>query len=146
MGNILSTAELDKYVHQEYKKLKKKAVISLIYRRLSTKFEVCTCTSLDGQYCYSDGSQYHYYIMERGCVIEEVVTKNLCKITYQAIEKDISEMALLYELMHRRKAQDTRRLAFVKEAELFYEIGIQYYEYHKDKIEGILKENPYEDS
>ena len=59
-GDFLSTNELRKHVHREYKKLRKKAILSLVYRPLSTKFEICSPNSLDGEYCYSDEKGYYY--------------------------------------------------------------------------------------
>ena len=83
--------------------------------------------------------------MERGNIYKKVTTQDLFEITYLCMVEDISDMASLYELKHRNKNQDTRRLSFAKELELFEQIGEQYYKYHKDRIEDIINKNPYED-
>ena len=144
-GDFLSTNELRKHVRREYKKLRKKAILSLVYRPLSTKFEICSSNSLDGEYCYSDGKGYYYCALERGSYIEKIITEDLFEVTYLAIEADISEMASLYELIHRKRGKDPRRILFAKELELFSEIGEKYCERHRKRIEKILEKYPYED-
>ena len=76
-GDFLSTNELRKHVRREYKKLRKKAILSLVYRPLSTKFEICSSNSLDGEYCYSDEKGYYYCALERGSYIEKIITEDL---------------------------------------------------------------------
>ena len=144
-GDFLSTNELRKHVRREYKKLRKKAILSLVYRPLSTKFEICSSNSLDGEYCYSDEKGYYYCALERGSYNEKIVTEDLFEVTYLAIETDIFSMASLYESIHRKRGKDQRRIRFAKELELFSEIGEKYGEKYRKRIEKILEKYPYED-
>jgi len=144
-GDFLSTNELRKHVRREYKKLRKKAILSLVYRPLSTKFEICSSNSLDGEYCYSDEKGYYYCALERGSYNEKIITEDLFEVTYLAIGTDIFSMASLYESMHRKRGKDPRRILFAKELELFSEIGEKYCERHRKRIEKYLKMAPYED-
>lgn len=56
------------------------------------------------------------------------------------------EEASAYELKHRVSNQDSRRLIFAKELEIFSKFGPRMAQIKKREIEEVLEKFPYDDS
>src|SRR5918997_1030850 len=71
-----------------------------------------------GAYVELDGDAYAYVVWERGVELQRKVTHDPEEILYWLVSDLTFEMAMEYELDHRRKDQDSRRLLFEKNLEL----------------------------
>jgi hypothetical protein len=91
------------------------------------------------------GDKYHYVVTERGSELERKITTDRQELLYWLISGVVFEMAGDFELKHRVKGQDFRRLKFAKEIKLMGKISSEWGERMTDDIEKILAVAPYDD-
>ncbi|MPM63715.1 hypothetical protein SDC9_110597 [bioreactor metagenome] len=73
------------------------------------------------------------------------ITKDFFELSYWIFNDQVFNMALSYELKHRIKGKDPRRLIFDKELQLFEAIGENYKKKAENDINIILNGAPYQD-
>ena len=140
-----TTKELEAHIRAIYEKLIPLAKKDGVYKELDDYFNTGTSSGQDGSICYSDEEGYHYCVIERGTLLENIVTDSLSEITYQAISSDVFWMAVKYERAHRVKHQDFRRLLFEKEMQYWKVLGEDLAARAKLKIEDALEKVPFID-
>jgi hypothetical protein len=91
------------------------------------------------------GDKYHYVVCERGNEYERKSTTDEDELLYWLISDDVSEMAGDFELKHRVKGKDFRRVRFAKEIALMGRISSEWAERKTDDIQKILADHPYND-
>lgn len=90
-----------------------------------------------------DEKGYQYVIHERGNEIERKITQEMEELLYW-IMKDITfEMASEYEVNHRRKNQDSRRILFETQLKLLKKAKEEFYIRRKEEIKNLLQKYPY---
>lgn len=145
LDNLYTTIELDKKLNATYGRLKPLAVSDGIYKPLDISFSTGTPQNKEGAYCYSDEKGYHYCYTERGEVSMHKITKDFFELSYWIFNDQVFNMALSYEIKHRIKGKDPRRLIFDKELQLFEAIGENYKKKAENDINIILNGAPYQD-
>ena len=88
---------------------------------------------------------YRYIVEERGMIFEERKTKDVNLLMYWLMNIIIFKMACCYELANRESQRDPRRIIFAKELELFGIINKSWRQLKKNELDGILKNNPFND-
>jgi hypothetical protein len=91
------------------------------------------------------GDKYHYVVTERGSEYERKTTTDEDELLYWLISDVVSEMAGDFELKHRVKGQNFRRILFAKEIEFMGRISAEWAERMADDIQKILAVAPYND-
>lgn len=89
---------------------------------------------------------YHYVIVERGQEISRVTTHELDELLYYVFEAVTFALACQYELKHRVKNQDFRRLLFRRQIELLSILSSKWAEIEARDHERILRQHPFQDS
>ena len=100
----------------------------------------------EGASIYITPPQYHYIIFERGKVIKHYKSEKIENILYPLFKNITIDLASEYELKHRSKHEDTRKLRWKKQLELLKIVDTEFYEKRKKEIEEILKTFPYAQS
>ena len=92
------------------------------------------------------GSQgYYYLVLERGIVCDRLVTTDINEILYKIFAGVTFELSHKYELAHRIKNQDSRRISFQKQVELLSILSAEWSERQSQEHEQILKQHPFDD-
>lgn len=143
--NFYNTSELGLQLNTMYKKMEPLAAAEGTYKPLDITFSNERLQNIEGAYCYSDKNGCHYCYVERGKINTHRITKNFFELSYWVIKGQAFRMALDYELKHRIKGKDPRRLIFEKELQLLELVGIFYKEKAEDEIKNILSKAPYQD-
>ena len=144
-NKLLNNRGLEQHIRAEYAKIKKIAEQNQIYHPLNDTFHENTVI-MDGCYCFSNETGYHYRVIERGVIKVDFVTSDLFEITYFVLSNKIFWMAAEYECEHRIEGQDFRRLLFDTELMLWNTIGDTYAKRALAKIENTLKTSPFSDA
>jgi len=99
----------------------------------------------DGASIYVENSKYYYIIMERGQLNKLFESKDLEEVLYPLFESITFSLASDYELNHRIKNEDSRRLLWKKQLELLEKINRNFFVKCQIEIEEILKIAPFND-
>ncbi len=91
------------------------------------------------------GDEIWLVTVERGAVFLVKKTESLDILLYWLFRSITSQMAQEYELRHRNKQQDPRRIMFSKQMELMRSLSSNWHETLKEEVESILSTNPYLD-
>ncbi len=142
---IYTTKELEVHIRSIFKKLLPFAKKDGVFKELDDYFDTWTPKGQDGSFCFSDKAGYHYGVIERGVLRENIVTQSLTEITYQVLSNDIFWMAVEYESAHRVEGQDFRRLLFEKELQYWRVLGEDLVVRAKQKIAETLEKAPFVD-
>ncbi len=94
---------------------------------------------------YIDG-MYYYVVTEKGRELERKSTVDSKDLLYWLISKLTSSMAADYELSHRDKDNDFRRLFFTKHVELLNEIDKLWANKERERYNKILIQHPFSDN
>jgi hypothetical protein len=89
---------------------------------------------------------FHYVVTERGTEQERRSTKDESEALFWLVSDVVFELASEYELRHRVPDEDFRRLMFAKEVELMKGLDAQWGERIRQRIDGILREYPFDDA
>ena len=139
----LTTQELEKYIRSVYKKTEVATKRDGVHQPLDDYFAQEIPNGSDGRFCFSDYEGYHYCIYERGCLRTHMIANDLTEITYHILSSDITNMAHSYERTHRISGEDSRRLLFQKILEYWEIIGVEYENFAKVELRGILERFPF---
>ena len=145
MKNPLDTKTLAKHVLSTYNKvipLMEKDGISM---PLNTIFRENTLRDIQGEFCFTDESGYHFRVLERGTLYHDDITQSLSEITYWAIKGEVAEASAIYEAKNRILNQDFRRLMFIKRLQYFESIDPEYAQRLRAEIKIILGKAPFQD-
>ncbi len=145
MSNLLDTNALEKHVLSLYSKVTQLMKKDGISRPLNTIFRKNTFRDIQGEFCFTDESGYHFKILERGTLYHDDLTQSLFDITYWAIKGDVDEASAIYEAKNRNPNQDFRRIMFNKQLQYFESIGPEYVQRALTEIEIILNKAPFQD-
>ena len=137
-----TTDELKGHINEIYEKLKP---LTENYIQLNVNFADEMPHGLEGYYCYADKDGYHYRYVERGIVQKHHITQSLFEVTYWVMESWIFSVAVEYERKHRITDQDSRRIIFQKELQLFEVLGHDYKYRAENDIKKILEDYPFRD-
>ena len=92
-----------------------------------------------------DGDIFHYIVLERGNELRRDSTLNLDQLLYWIFADVTFSMAMDYELVHREKGKDFRRIMFAHQEEL---LGLLNDEWQVKKVvehQKILGKHPFDD-
>lgn len=103
-------------------------------------------TLSDGETVYVDGEGYHYVVMCRGNLDEHTVTKDLDDLLYIVFKSITFYLAIEYEVKHRQKGKDSRRIIFSKQIELMTQLNPKFKERIELELGEVLKKYPFDDS
>ncbi len=90
-------------------------------------------------------SGYHYVVTERGVELERRTTLQADELLYWLACGITHELATTFELEHRVKGRDFRRLLFEKQMELLGTVNREWERRRKSEIDAILRTYPYDD-
>ena len=95
-------------------------------------------------YVEIDSKGLHLVSRDRGFEVQRETTSDPGELLYWILRNETKTLASRFELDHRIKGQDSRRIAFKKQEELLGELKPAWRERCKKEHEEILKENPFE--
>lgn len=93
-----------------------------------------------------DSRGYHYVVVERGDELKRITTFELDELLYYIFEAVTFDLACQYELKHRVKHQDFRRLLFQHQVELLSKLSPKWGEIETRDHERILEKHPHADN
>jgi hypothetical protein len=93
-----------------------------------------------------DSRGYHYVVVERGEEISRITTHELDELLYRIFEGVTFGLACEYELRHRVRNKDFRRLLFKYQVELLTRLSPKWGEIESQDQARILQRHPYDDS
>lgn len=88
---------------------------------------------------------FAYVVTERGSEYERRETKDPDELLYWLVSDTTREAAQLYELKHRLRGRDCRRLLFSKHIEILQGIRSVWAERKRAEYEEVLLRQPYND-
>lgn len=145
MSNLLETKALEKHVQSVYGKLIPSMQKDGISMPLSTFFRENTPRDIEGEFCFTDESGYHFRVLERGTLYHDDITQSLSEITYWAIKGDVDEASAIYEAKNRIANQDFRRIMFDKRQKYYESIDPEFARRSRTEIGIILNKAPFQD-
>jgi hypothetical protein len=92
------------------------------------------------------GDAYAYVVSERGTEFERRVTRDPDELLYWLVAELTFEMAMEYELAHRRENVDSRRLLFEKHLELLEQANPAWSAAKRSEYDAVLRLHPFEDA
>jgi Immunity protein 63 len=98
-----------------------------------------------GAYVERGDGAYAYVVWERGVELQRRITHDPDEVLYWLVSDLTFEMALEYELSHRRKHRDSRRLLFEKHLELLATVNHTWSERQRLEYDRTLQEHPFLD-
>lgn len=112
-----------------------------------TDLMICTSPIGDGTPHFEiHNDEYHCVSSERGFEFSRNITKSMDEFLYWFFKDKISSLSVKYELEHRVRNQDFRKVVFAKEVELFNFLDPLWGIKAKDDIQKILEVYPYSDN
>ncbi len=145
MSNLLATKALEKHVQSVYDKIIPLMQKDGISMSLNTNFRENTTSDIQGEFCFTDESGYHFRVLERGTLYHDDITQSLSEITYWAIKGDVDEASAIYEAKNRIANQDFRRIMFNKRLQYFESIDQEFAQRLRKEIGIILNKAPFQD-
>jgi Immunity protein 63 len=92
-----------------------------------------------------DSAGYHYVVVERGQELKRITTPQLDELLYTVFESIAFSLAGRYEVNHRIKGEDCRRLMFGYQVELLAMLDPTWAARCAAKHRQILEKNPFQD-
>ncbi|MEB6380128.1 immunity 63 family protein [Leclercia adecarboxylata] len=126
-----------------------KQVDEIILRAGFPKHSVNLCSAPVGggtPYISFENNTYNYIYSERGYELSRKVTHSLNTLLYWIMSEFACQIAYQYELAHRIKGKDGRRIAFPKFIEIMANMNPAWESEARNEIQNILAEAPYDDS
>lgn len=133
-------------------------ITTTIYKKLATtcgqglevlsqvNFKAGTASSREGTYIWGQDGAYHVIYAKRSSISNALTLKTTKEVLVYVLDMVAFEEACAYELKHRVSNQDSRRLIFAKELEIFSKFGPRMAQIKKREIEEVLEKFPYDDS
>jgi len=129
------------YIRKEIIKIKRKLVCNNIRKGL---FDVCTSpTNTEYPHIEFRGNEYHFVVTDRGTEILRKKTTDVKELIFWLVEPDIFELAITWELKHRVKSQDPRRVMFAKQTEFMEQACPEYVDMLKFLHQELLNKKPF---
>jgi hypothetical protein len=88
---------------------------------------------------------YYYVVAERGQENNRYAAFDLDELLYKIFSDVTSDLSSKYELSHRIKNQDSRRIRFQHQVELLSILSSKWAEQRSQEHEQILKHHPFDD-
>lgn len=88
---------------------------------------------------------YHYVVTERGTEFQRRQTADPDELLFWLMSDVTFSLAAGYELEHRVRGRDFRRLLFQKQIDLMAQLNAGWSERRRREIERILVSHPYDD-
>lgn len=88
---------------------------------------------------------YHYVVTERGAEFERRRTTDPDELLFWLMSDVTFSLACEYEIKHRVRGRDFRRLLFQKQIDLMGQLNADWSERKKQEIERVLVAHPYDD-
>lgn len=92
-----------------------------------------------------DDEGFHYVIKERGRLLKQIDCDNTDDILYLIFNHITFELAVDYEVEHRKENEDFRRQLFKKQIALMNKVNRNFSKRRKKEIDAILEKAPYKD-
>src|SRR4051794_12261854 len=86
--------------------------------------------------------KYHYVGTERGSETFRKITKSRDELLYWLVSHVAGSVAHDFELKHRIRGRDFRRLLFAKQIEYLSAVKVEWAETKRHEFETILNEHP----
>jgi hypothetical protein len=93
-----------------------------------------------------DELAYHYVVAERGKEVSRLTTTDLDELLYHVFQGVTFRLAGIYEVNHRAKNQDFRRILFRRQIELLLQLSDAWSKRCAQELELILREHPFDDN
>ena len=93
-----------------------------------------------------DSRGYHYVVVERGQELEHHTTNELDELLYLVFKGVTFSLAINYELKHRVKGQDFRRVLFQRQIELLSALSPDWGERELRQHHETLRQHPFDDN
>jgi immunity protein 63 of polymorphic toxin system len=101
----------------------------------------------DDEFCVEmNEAGYHYFYLERGQKSTLAVTSSSDELLYHIFKDVTSDLASRYEVAHRIRNQDSRRLRFQKQIELMSVLSPAWRDRLTGEFAKILGCHPYDDA
>jgi hypothetical protein len=105
-----------------------------------------TAPSHDGSaHVEREGPLFCYVVTERGSEYERRLTRDGEELLFWLMSDVTFDMAVKFELAHRRPKEDSRRLLFRTQEELLQSLNVAWAEELRRKHESILRIHPFHD-
>lgn len=92
-----------------------------------------------------NSDQYHYVVIERGQELERISSPDPHEILYHVFQGVTFSMAVDYEIRHRQRGQDVRRILFAAQEELIGRLSTVWRDRLAREHETTLKKHPFND-
>lgn len=98
-----------------------------------------------GHYITVDSCGYHHVIMDSGVEIDRLTTADLDRLLYSAFEMLTLGLAEQYELAHRQRRRDPRRISFPYQIKLLSQLSAEWAKRKEAEQKQVLKNCPIND-
>ena len=92
-----------------------------------------------------DSQGYCYLVLDKGVVCDCLITNDIQELLYKIFANVTFELSSKYELSHRVKNQDFRRIMFKNQVELLSRLSPKWAERELQEHAEILKRHPFDD-
>ena len=92
------------------------------------------------------GNTYHYVVTERGVELRRRSTDDPEDVLYWLVADLAWAMAADYEVTHRKRGEDFRRLLFATQLDILRRVKLEWAKRRQDEQEEILRNHPFVDS
>lgn len=89
--------------------------------------------------------QYHYVVVERGQELERISSPDPHEILYHVFQGVTFSMAVDYEVHHRQRGQDIRRIMFAAQEDLIGRLSTIWRDRLAKQHDATLKKHPFND-
>jgi hypothetical protein len=96
-------------------------------------------------YIQVDGPTFHYAVEERGEELSRFTTSDLEELLYRVFADITFSLAMSYEVSHRVRNQDSRRILFRRQVELLGQLSGDWSKRRAQEHEAILRDHPFSD-
>jgi hypothetical protein len=93
-----------------------------------------------------DDLAYHYVVEQRGREVSRVSTTDLDELLYHVFRGVTFRLAGIYEVNHRAKNQDFRRILFQRQIDLLSQLSAPWSKRCAQELELILRDHPFDDN
>lgn len=87
----------------------------------------------------------HFVVIERGEELERKTTKDLNELLYWIFDSITFSMSVDFELKHRMRRKDSRRIMFARQEELLGILDNSWQQKQQEAHEKIIRKNPFTD-
>ena len=92
-----------------------------------------------------DSKDYHFVVAERGQENRRLTTPDIDDLLYDIFQSVTFGLACSYELDHRIRGQDFRRMMFERQEELLWQLSPQWRDRRRTEHAQILRAYPFDD-